>query len=83
MNLQDIARRDDGLVRHYAYDDEAVVVADLDQFDASSDPVVDVVEDTVIVVMSDDEQFELEAPATPTAAFMHNGILTIEMEAEA
>jgi HSP20 family molecular chaperone IbpA len=92
MNLQEFVQRDDRFVRTYAYDDETVVVADLAGADAgeadfsgaalAEDAHVDVLDDTVIVVTPGDDQFELSVPATPTTAFIRNGVLTIEMEAD-
>jgi hypothetical protein len=77
MNVQQFTDREDRFARRYDYDDAVVVAADLDVTDAS----VDVLGDTVIVVRSDGEQFELTMPATPTRAFIRNGVLSIEMEA--
>jgi hypothetical protein len=79
MNLQQFTDSDGRFARQYVYDDAVVVAADLDVTDAS----VDVLDDTVIVVGPEDQQFELSVPATPTRAFIRNGVLTIEMEAHA
>lgn len=79
MNVQQFAERDDQFARRYVYDDAVVVAADLDATDAT----VDVLEDTVIVVSEDGEQFELDVASTPTRAFIRNGVLTIEMEVSA
>jgi|AntRauTorcE11898_2_1112593.scaffolds.fasta_scaffold00030_72 hypothetical protein len=76
MNLQKFADSDERFARRYVYDDAIVVAADLEFTDAD----VDVVDDTVIVVGPEDEQFELDVSATPTQVFMRNGVLTIEME---
>jgi hypothetical protein len=75
MNLQQFARQDGRFVRQYDYGDAVVVLADIGH-DAAT---VDVVGETVIVV-DDDDQFELELPGTGDAqAFINNGILTIEV----
>jgi len=79
MNVQQFTDNEDRFARQYVYDDAIVVAADLDVTDAD----VDVLGDTVIVVRPDGEQFELSVPATPTRAFIRNGVLTIEMEAQA
>jgi hypothetical protein len=79
MNVQQFTDHEDRFARRYVYDDAIVVVADLDVTDAD----VDVLGDTVIVVRPDGEQFELSVPETPTRAFIRNGVLSIEMEAQA
>ncbi|NHN41043.1 Hsp20/alpha crystallin family protein [Halorubellus sp. JP-L1] len=79
MNIQQFTENDARFARRYDYDDAVVVAADLDLTDGS----VDVLEDTVIVVGPEDEQVELAVPSTPTRAFIRNGVLTIEMEANA
>lgn len=62
-------------LRRYEYDDDVVLAADLGpEHDAS----VDVVGDTVIVVV-DDEQHELDVEGD-ARAFMKNGVLTIEVD---
>jgi hypothetical protein len=63
------------LVRRYDYEDGTVVAADL----GTSDAAVDVVGQTAIVVVGD-EQFEVELPAAGARAFIRNGVLTIEVE---
>jgi hypothetical protein len=78
MNVQQFTNHEDRFARRYVYDDTVVVAADLDVTDAD----VDVLGDTVIVARTDGEQLELSMPATPTRAFMRNGVLTIEMEAQ-
>lgn len=55
------------------------IVADLG---AATEGVVDVVGDTAIVV-TDDDQFEIELVGEPERAFMKNGVLTIDLEDEA
>jgi len=68
LEAQDVAvdrRRIDGGVEF---------VADFGAYTAAS---VDVLEDTVIVV-TDDEQYELDVAGDPEA-FMQNGVLTIEV----
>jgi hypothetical protein len=63
--------------RRYEYDDRSVLVAD---FGAGVDGTVDLVGDTAIVVV-DDDQYEFEVPAGVAArASMNNGVLTVEAE---
>jgi hypothetical protein len=63
-------------VRRFEYDDSVVLAADFGYTESSS---VDVVGDTVIVVV-DDDQFDIELDGD-AQAFMKNGILTIEVSA--
>ncbi len=65
----------DGPVRHYEYDDEAVIIADFGPVEGS----VDVVDGTAIVVV-DGEQFEFSVPAETDHAVINNGVVTIRME---
>jgi hypothetical protein len=65
---------DVGLSRH-EYDDEVVFAAD---FGPEHDASVDVLDDTVIVVVGD-EQYELEIEEG-ARAFIKNGVLTIEVD---
>ena len=63
--------------RRYDYDGRTVLVAD---FGASAEGSVDLVGDTAIVVVGDD-QYEFEVPAGVSArASVNNGVLTIEVE---
>lgn len=66
---------DEVAVRRYEYDDGVVLAAD---FGPSREAAVDVVDDTVIVV-TDDDQYELEVEGGANA-FISNGVLTIEVE---
>lgn len=72
---QSIRTEIDGPVRHYEYDDEAVIVADFGPVEGS----VDVVDGTAIVVI-DDEQFEFSVPSGTDRAVINNGIVSIELE---
>jgi len=65
---------DIGLSRH-EYDETVVFAAD---FGPGQDASVDVLGDTVMVVVGD-EQYDLEI-AGDARAFMKNGVLTIEVE---
>ena len=65
----------DGPVRHYEYEDEAVLVADF----GSAEGSVDVVDGTAIVVV-DGEQHEFSVPSDVDRAVMNNGVVSIEME---
>jgi hypothetical protein len=63
--------------RRFEYDGRSVLVAD---FGADAEGSVDLVGDTAIVVVGDD-QYEFELPAGVTArASMNNGVLTVEVE---
>jgi hypothetical protein len=63
--------------RRIDYDGRTVLVAD---FGASAEGSVDLVGDTAIVVVGDD-QYEFEVPAGVSArASVNNGVLTIEVE---
>lgn len=69
---------EDASLRQYEYDDAVVFVGDLGP---TRDAVVDVVDDTAIVV-ADDEEYDLDLPAGDSQAFIHNGILTVEVRTE-
>ncbi|MEF8840911.1 MAG: hypothetical protein V5A62_04705 [Haloarculaceae archaeon] len=63
--------------RRYEYDGRSGLVADLGP---SAEGSVDLVGDTAIVVVGDD-QYEFEVPAgVTTRASMNNGVLTVEVE---
>ncbi|WP_255193211.1 DUF7127 family protein [Natronobeatus ordinarius] len=81
MRLEQFARDDERPFSQYQYDDGAVFAVDFGA--AGADAAVDVVDDTVIVVLEDD-QVELELPAAveDAQAFIKNGVLTIEVEAD-
>jgi hypothetical protein len=66
----------DAEVRRYEYDDSVVLAADFGDTDSAS---VDVVGDTVIVVV-DDTQFDIELEED-AQVFMKNGVLSIEVSA--
>jgi len=72
---QVFARSDEAFARRYEYEDSVVLVADLGIGDAT----VDVVDDTAIVV-TDDDQYEVELPDGAARASLNNGVLTIEVE---
>jgi hypothetical protein len=65
-------------VATYDYDDgSTLLVADLGH---GTDASVDVVDDTAIVVVGD-EQYDVDLPNRGTAqAFIKNGVLTIEVD---
>lgn len=63
------------MVRQYEYADRIVTVADLG---SGTDPVVDVVDGTAIVVTGDD-QHEIDVPAGDVQAFNRNGVVTLEV----
>lgn len=68
----------DASLSRYEYDDEIVLAADLGVVGNAS---VDVVGGTAIVVV-DGEQYDFEVPADDARAFIHNGVLSIEMTTE-
>jgi MinD-like ATPase involved in chromosome partitioning or flagellar assembly len=77
MNAPDSLRRiedEDGIVREYDYDEEHVIVVDIGA--GANEATIDLVGDTAIIV-SDDEQFEIELPADATDVHANNGVLTI------
>jgi hypothetical protein len=63
-------------VRRYEYDDSVVLAADFGHTESAS---VDVVDDTVIVVV-DGKQYDVEFEGD-AQAFIRNGVLTIEVSA--
>lgn len=73
MTGQQQLAEDVGL-RRYEYGDESVLAADLGP---GRDATVDVLDDTVIVVV-DGEQYDLDL-AGDAQAFIRNGVLTIEV----
>ena len=63
--------------RRYDYDDRTVLVAD---FGAGTEGTVDLVGETAIVVVGDD-QYEFEVPTGVAArASVNNGVLTLEVD---
>lgn len=63
--------------RRFEYDGQSVLVAD---FGPEAEGSVDLVGDTAIVVV-DDDQYEFEVPAGVVAhASVNNGVLTVEVE---
>ncbi|MFB6205544.1 MAG: hypothetical protein ABEJ05_03315 [Haloglomus sp.] len=66
----------DVVVRQYQYADDDVLAFDLG---AGADGAVDVVDGTLVVVV-DDEQFEMDLPdGRPAQATINNGVVTVEM----
>lgn len=61
--------------RRYEYDDDTVIAADLGP---EREATVEVVDGTLIVV-TDDDQFDVDLPSRDAQAFMRNGVLTIEV----
>jgi len=72
------AEREDITITHREYDDETVVVVDFGQ---GADAEVDIVGDTVIVVVGDD-QYELDRPAAATDITTNDGMLLIRTAEE-
>ena len=64
------------LVESYEYDDRTVVAVDLGP---ETDPVVDVVDGTAILVL-EDEQREFDVPVGAVQAVNSNGVVTFEVE---
>jgi len=65
-------------VERRAYDGEVAFVADLGPSEAAT---VNVVGETVIVV-TDEEQYDINVEAKDAQAFIKNGVLTIEVSQE-
>jgi hypothetical protein len=65
---------DDAVVRELDDEDGSVITVDFGS--DAADMSVDVVDETVIVVM-DDRQFQFDLPAGATEVTANNGILTI------
>jgi len=81
MNFDTLTEQSDTVARRYDYGDEQVLVADLGV--AADEATIDVVDDTVILVVAGetDEQYELNAPEGDlTRAFINNGVVTVEVE---
>lgn len=74
MNAEN-ALSGDATLRRYEYDDDVVFAGDLGP---ERQATVDVVDDTAIVVAGDD-QYDVDLPAGDAEAFIHNGVLTIEV----
>ena len=73
--LQAVAdERPDAVIRRYDYDGKTVIAVD---FGPGVHPSVDVVGDTAIIVVGD-QQFEFELPADASDITVNDGILTIE-----
>ena len=72
--------RSDLPVRRYNYGNESIIVADLQ---AVGDPSIEVLEDTVIVVLEgegEETQYEIDLPPEGVSnTFIINGVLTIEL----
>jgi len=64
------------LVESYEYDDRTVIAVDLGP---DTDPVVDVVDGTAILVV-DGDQHEFELPGEAVEAINSNGVVTFEVE---
>ncbi|WP_121740789.1 DUF7127 family protein [Natronorubrum halophilum] len=81
MTLEQFTRKEGQVARTYDYDGGSVLAVDFgaDETDAS----VDLVDDTVIVVVGD-EQYDFDLPdgADDAHTFIKNGVLTVEMEGD-
>lgn len=77
MQLDELGRDSGHSVDRFDYGDEAVIAVDF----GPTEGVAEVVDETVIVVV-DDDQYDLELPedAAAAGAFMKNGVLTVELE---
>jgi hypothetical protein len=64
-------------LRQYEYGDGVVLAADMGP---GTDASVDVVDGTAIVVVAGDT-YDLDLPAGDAQAFIHNGVLTVEVNA--
>lgn len=64
------------LVESYEYDDRTVIAADLGP---GTDPVVDVVDGTAIVIV-DGDQREFDLPGEAVQGVNSNGVVTFEVD---
>lgn len=80
MNVEQFTDGDRRVARRYDYEDSQVIAIDLGG--ASTDVSVDIVGDTAIVVVGE-EQVEIDLPAAGATARANNGVVTIETEGEA
>ncbi|GAB3674398.1 DUF7127 family protein [Halopiger thermotolerans] len=81
MTLEQFTRNEGQVARRYEYDDATVLAVDFGT--GVTDASVDLVDDTVIVVV-EDEQYEFELPegASDAHTFIKNGVLTVELEGD-
>jgi len=80
MSLRQFVDGTGRILRQYEYEDAVVIVADLGVED--EDVTVDLLDGTAIVVFEHEGRehlHEIELPAGDSQAFMHNGVLTIEV----
>ncbi|MDZ7730177.1 MAG: Hsp20/alpha crystallin family protein [Natrialbaceae archaeon] len=78
MQFEELTHDSDQTASRFEYDDETVLAVD---FGSAVDGSIDIVDETVIVVLEDDQyELELPAPSAGAEAFMKNGVLTIELE---
>lgn len=63
------------LIETYTYDDQTLIAVDLGP---DADPVVDVVDETAIIVLNDN-QWEIDVPENSVQAVNSNGILTFKV----
>ena len=75
MQLDQFVHEQGAVARRYRYDDRAVLAVDVGP---ETDAELDVLEDTVILVVGDD-QYEFDRPEG-AHTFMKNGVLTIERD---
>ena len=80
MNIEQLSEREGQHARRFEYDDGTELVADSG---VGVEGSADVLDDAVIVVPEEGEQLELDVSETDAQAFIKNGVLTIELEAEA
>jgi len=80
MNVEQFTDGDERVARRYDYEHSQVIAIDLGG--AEDDVAVDVVGDTAIVV-SGDEQVEIELDGEAAEATANNGVVTIETEVSA
>jgi hypothetical protein len=73
---QNLLSASSALVESYEYDDRSVVAIDLGP---ETDPVVDVVDGTAILVV-DGEQRELDLPPEAVKGVNSNGVVTFEVD---
>lgn len=80
QTLQRVAAEDSRVtVRKHEYDGASVVAVDLGTH--GSDPVVDVVDGTAIVIHGSG-QFEFKVPEDAEEVTVHNGVLTVQTSSQ-
>lgn len=79
-HIEQLIRDETVLGRQYEYEDSTTYAFDLG---AGASAAVDVIGETIVLVVDGDQQeFDLPVDETDPQAFIHNGVLTIEVETD-